>query len=81
MVGGGYPIQLMGGVPHPADGGGVPHSADDGGYPGWGVPQPGGGGTLVGGYPGGGYLGRGGTPVLVTPQLVCLLRSRRRTFL
>ena len=59
--------------------GGVPWP---GGYPGWGG-YPG-----RGGYPGwGGYLAGGGYPVrttlgvLATRLAVCLLRSRRRTFL
>ena len=78
-----------GGVPHPAGGvpwlgvpwqggtlaGGVPWLGGypSGGYLG-GTPV---GGTPAGGYPRGGYL----APVLVTPRSVCLLHSRRRTFL
>ena len=82
----GYPSQVqMGGVPWPGQ---------DGGYPrwwyhprqGWGTPQPGQDG---GGYPRWGYPLPGMYPlryrtadgVLDTPRSVCLLRSRRRTFL
>ena len=75
---------LMGGYPargYPA--------RSSGGVPCWGG---GGGGTLVrylpprpgqdGGYPaGGGYPGRTTEGVLNTRRAVCLLRSRRRTFL
>ena len=89
---GGYPGQ----VPPPARlGWGVPCWGVPwpGGYPGQ-VPPParsGWGGTLVryppsqvrmGGYPaGGGYPGRTTEGVLTTRRAVCLLRSRRRTFL
>ena len=83
--GGGYPGRggtLAGGVPWlgvPWPGGTLAE-----GYPGW-------GGTLVkyppsqvrmGGYPAqGGYPGRTTEGVLTTQRAVCLLRSRRRTFL
>ena len=65
-----------------------------GGYPAWGgYPAggyPGRGGTLAGGYPGrvppparsgGGYPVRTTEGVFTTRRAVCLLRSRRRTFL
>ena len=81
---GGYPAQ----VPPP---GGVPGSGNPPGgtwvrYPPGGVP---GSGTPPGeGYPGqvpppppGGYPGRTTEGVLTTRRAVCLLRSRRRTFL
>ena len=89
--GGGVPCQVQpGGVPCQVQPGGVPWP---GGYPGRGGTlaggYPGRGDTLAGGYPGwGGYPGRGrGDPgrttegVLTTRRAVCLLPSRRRTFL
>ena len=66
-------------LPGPAGGGTLP-----GGYPARGGTLP--RGTLPGGYPAGGVPCRGGTQlgqqgVLATRRAVCLLRSRRRTFL
>ena len=88
------PADGGGGIPHPADGGGVPHPADGGGgYPlprsGWGggVPHPVDRGEPL---PRQGSTPPRGTPppptrpaqrVLTTRRAVCLLRSRRRTFL
>ena len=77
-------IPDLGQVPPPR---GVPGSGTPpGGYPGQ-VPPPGGyrpwvprGGTGPG-YLGGGYPGRTTEGVLTTRRAVCLLRSRRRTFL
>ena len=61
----------MGGYPA----GGVPWL---GGYPGWGVPWS---GTPPARSGWGGYPGRTTEGVLTTRRAVCLLRSRRRTFL
>ena len=86
---GGYPgqVQLGGGGPQPGPGGGYLSQVQAGGFPTSSTPHrtwPGGGGTHIrpgwGGYPNKG----GGVPhrvVLDTPRSVCLLRSRRRTFL
>ena len=90
---GGYPGQVPpggGGVP----GSGTPPGSTWVRYPPGGVPgsgTPGGGGypgqvPPRGGYPGqvpppGGYPGRTTEGVLTTRRAVCLLRSRRRTFL
>ena len=54
-----------------------------GGYPAWGYPARGHpvGGVLCQGYPAGGYPVRTTEGVLTTRRAVCLLRSRRRTFL
>ena len=96
QLGGGYPGQVQSGVPKmgyplarsrwgdlrwstPSRNGVLPQPGQDGGYPRWGIPPP-----AEMGYP--------PTPpppprdrtadgVLDTPWLVCLLRSRRRTFL
>ena len=63
----------------------VPPIRPCGGYPDWGVPhlgyhpvRPGCGGTPTGGHPTSYRITDG---VLDTPRSVCLLRSRRRTFL
>ena len=84
----------LGGIPRPGPDGEVrqPGSARGGIpkviRPGWGVPLRGGTPPQVPPIgPGQGYPCWGGTPprvadgVLDTPQSVCLLRSRRRTFL
>ena len=87
--GGTMPGPAGGGVPC---GGGTPPGPAGGGYPAGGVPcqvQPGGEGYPAGGgggYPargggGGGYPGRTTEGVLNTRRAVCLLCSRRRTFL
>ena len=76
--GGGYPARSSWGgggyLPGPARRGGVPARSSWGGY----LPGPARGGTLPGG---GGYLVRTTEGVLTTQRAVCLLRSRRRTFL
>ena len=74
--GGGYPSQVQTGGPQPGPdgGGGYPGQVQTGG----GVPQPGPDrGVLVPPPPR--YRTTDG--VLDTPRSVCLLRSRRRTFL
>ena len=78
------------GVPGPPPPGGVP-GPPTGGYPdpprGYPVRYPPRGGTQVGQqkeyslHGGGGYPGRTTEGVLTTRRAVCLLRSRRRTFL
>ena len=92
--GGGTPARSrQGEVPQPGPGRGYPSQVKAGGTP----PASQQGGTLVGGVPQWGTLGTpsqvsGGYPngggglyptslVLDTPRSVCLLRSRRRTFL
>ena len=60
-------------LPGPA-GGGVHCWVQPDGYPAGGVP-------CQGGYPAGGYPVRTTGGVLTTRRAVCLLRSRRRTFL
>ena len=89
---GGYPDPSPGGLPGsgtPLWGGYPGQVPPPGGYPGQ-VPPPGGvpgSGTPPGGVPGsgtppgGGYPGRTTEGVLTTRRAVCLLRSRRRTFL
>ena len=67
--------------------GGVPGSGPPRGVPGSGTPGGTQSGPPPGGYPGqvpppgGGYPGRTTEGVLTTRRAVCLLRSRRRTFL
>ena len=56
-----------------------PPARSGGGYPAWGVPWPGTPPHKV--RTGGGYPGRTTEGVLNTRRAVCLLRSRRRTFL
>ena len=79
---GGYPGQvrmegtLPGGVGYPGQV--PPGQVRMGGYPAWGVPWS---GTPPPARTGRGYLGRTTEGVLNTRRAVCLLRSRRRTFL
>ena len=81
---GGYLGQVPpgeGGYPGPGTPGGVPGSGTPpGGFPGLGTP-PKGGVPGSGTPPGGVYPGRTTEGVLTTRRAVCLLRSRRRTFL
>ena len=58
-------------------GGGYPARSSHVGYP----PHPPARSWWGGGYPAGGYPGRATEGVLTTRRAVCLLRSRRRTFL
>ena len=75
---GGYPGQVPpGGYLGQVPPGGVPGSGTPGGVPG---PPPG-GVVPRSGTPPGGYPGRTTEGVLTTRRAVCLLRSRRRTFL
>ena len=86
---GGYPAQVppRGGtrLRYPPPGGYPGQVPPPGGYPGQVPthPPPGGGGGTQVRYPpgGGGYPGRTTEGVLTTRRAVCLLRSRRRTFL
>ena len=74
----GVPGPPWGGVPDRVPPGGVP--GPPGGVPDQ-VPRPGGGVPDRVPPPGGGYPGRTTEGVLTTRRAVCLLRSRRRTFL
>ena len=82
--------QIPGGYPaRSSQGGTLPGGYPARGVPCWGVPYLGTppGQVRMGGYPAGGVPCQGGYPVritegvLTTQRAVCLLRSRRRTFL